>query len=56
MNKMAIGKGRRASLDGLRGVAALIVVTHHLLLTLPWFADRVFLGLLGEKIVLPFQY
>lgn len=41
--------GRRASLDGLRGIAALVVVMHHLLLTLPWFADRVFLGRLGPK-------
>ena len=40
---------RRSGLDGLRGVAALIVVAHHLLLTLPWFADRVFIGLLGQK-------
>ena len=37
------------SLDGLRGIAALVVVVHHLLLTLPWFADRVGLGLLGPK-------
>ena len=37
------------SLDGLRGVAALVVVAHHLLLTLPWFADRVELGQLGAK-------
>lgn len=40
---------RRASLDGLRGLAALVVVLHHELLTLPWFADRVSLGLLGPK-------
>jgi peptidoglycan/LPS O-acetylase OafA/YrhL len=42
-------KSRMHSLDGLRGVAALIVVIHHLLLTLPWFADRVGLGQLGAK-------
>jgi peptidoglycan/LPS O-acetylase OafA/YrhL len=38
-----------AGLHGLRGAAALIVVNHHLLLTLPWFADRVGLGMLGPK-------
>lgn len=37
------------SLDGLRGVAALVVVAHHLLLTLPWFADRVGLGQIGTR-------
>ena len=37
------------SLDGLRGVAALVVVAHHLLLTLPWFADRIGLGQIGTK-------
>ena len=37
------------SLDGLRGIAALIVVVHHLLLTQRWFADRVGLGALGAK-------
>ena len=42
-------KSRMHSLDGLRGVAALVVVVHHLLLTLPWFADRVGLGQLGTK-------
>ena len=40
---------RKNSLDGLRGISALVVVLHHLLLTLPWFADRVGLGLLGTK-------
>lgn len=39
----------KLSLDGLRGAAAIIVVLHHLLLTLPWFADRVGLGQLGAK-------
>ena len=38
-----------AGLHGLRGAAALIVVNHHLLLTLPWFADRVGIGMLGPK-------
>jgi peptidoglycan/LPS O-acetylase OafA/YrhL len=37
------------SLDGLRGVAASVVVMHHLLLTQVWFADRVDLGVLGAK-------
>lgn len=37
------------SLHGLRGVAAIVVVAHHLLLTLPWFADRVGLQQLGTK-------
>ncbi len=40
---------RISNLDGLRGTAALVVVLHHLLLTLPWFADRVGLGELGPK-------
>ena len=40
---------RRPGLDGLRGIAALIVVLHHLLLTIPWFADRVGFGQLGPK-------
>jgi len=40
---------RQTSLDRLRGIAALVVVMHHLLLTLPWFADRVGLGSLGRK-------
>ena len=40
---------RRVSLDGLRGSAALVVVVHHELLTLPWFADRVSFRLLGPK-------
>jgi peptidoglycan/LPS O-acetylase OafA/YrhL len=40
---------RRPGLDGLRGMAALVVVLHHLLLTLPWFADRVSFGQLGPK-------
>ena len=40
---------RRASLDGLRGLAALVVVVHHELLTLPWFANRVTFGLLGPR-------
>ena len=39
----------KLSLDGLRGAASVIVVLHHLLLTLPWFADRVGLGQLGTK-------
>lgn len=38
-----------SGLHGLRGAASLIVVNHHLLLTLPWFADRVGLGMLGPK-------
>ena len=42
-------ENRSASLDGLRGMSARIVVLHHSLLTLPWFADRVNLGLLGQK-------
>jgi peptidoglycan/LPS O-acetylase OafA/YrhL len=45
----ALSETRQTSLDGLRGVAALVVVMHHLLLTLPWFADRVGLGSLGRK-------
>lgn len=32
---------RISSLDGLRGIAALVVVCHHLSLTTKWFADRV---------------
>jgi peptidoglycan/LPS O-acetylase OafA/YrhL len=40
---------REYSLDGLRGAAAVVVVLHHLLLTLPWFADRVELGNLNPK-------
>jgi len=32
---------RNRSLDGLRGIAALIVVCHHILLTDSWIADRV---------------
>ena len=40
---------RVQSFDGLRGVAALVVVFHHLLLTQVWFADRVGLGALGSK-------
>ena len=48
-DQVRLSGDRRASLDGLRGVAALIVVLHHLLLTLPWFADRVGFGQLGAK-------
>ena len=40
---------RRPALDGLRGIAAIVVVIHHLLLTLPWFADRVGLGNLESR-------
>jgi peptidoglycan/LPS O-acetylase OafA/YrhL len=32
---------RVKNLDGLRGLAALVVVMHHSLLTIPWFSDRV---------------
>jgi len=50
MSKQPILQGnRRAGLDGLRGMAALVVVLHHSLLTLPWFADRVGFGLMGPK-------
>lgn len=33
---------RNRALDGLRGVAALVVVFHHLLLTNKWYADRIY--------------
>ncbi len=46
--KVVYGK-RQTSLDGLRGISALVVVIHHLLLTLPWFADRVGFGSLSRK-------
>ena len=49
MIKKVSNRHRRTGLDGLRGVAAFVVVAHHLLLTLPWFADRVNLGLIGPK-------
>jgi peptidoglycan/LPS O-acetylase OafA/YrhL len=32
---------RVKNLDGLRGLAALVVVMHHHLLTIPWFSERV---------------
>lgn len=32
--------GRIKSLDGLRGLAALVVVAHHMSLTVPWFSNR----------------
>ena len=38
-----------SNFDGLRGAASLVVVLHHFLLTLPWFADRVGLDKLGPK-------
>jgi len=34
-NQAALHGKRETSLDGLRGIAALVVVVHHLLLTLP---------------------
>lgn len=33
---------RVKSLEGLRGISAVIVVAHHQLLTLPWFSNRLF--------------
>jgi peptidoglycan/LPS O-acetylase OafA/YrhL len=44
-----LASNRNSNFDGLRGAASLVVVLHHLLLTLPWFADRVGLGKLGPK-------
>jgi peptidoglycan/LPS O-acetylase OafA/YrhL len=44
-----LGLSRISNFDGLRGAASLVVVLHHLLLTLPWFADRVGFGELGPR-------
>jgi peptidoglycan/LPS O-acetylase OafA/YrhL len=35
-----INRNRNKNLDGLRGLASLVVVAHHLLLTLPWVDSR----------------
>jgi peptidoglycan/LPS O-acetylase OafA/YrhL len=49
ISKLPQNQSRKLSFDGLRGAAAIIVVVHHLLLTLPWFADRVSMENLNRK-------